>query len=173
MRLRPSVTQGCFVSERSQGTWVIALTLLVAAVLAVLPLARSLAWWRPEWILLTLVYWTIALPHRVGLLTALGMGLIVDVLEGAPIGQNMLALGLVVTLAGLMYQRVRVFTVVQQAGVIFVLAGIQQLVVQWLQGLEGLAGSGFQFLLPALTSALLWPLVMPFLRGLRRSYRVA
>lgn len=160
------------MNERSHGTWIILLTLLVAAVLAVLPLTRSLAWWRPEWILLTLVYWAIALPHRVGLISALAMGLIVDVLEGAPIGQNMLALGLVVTLAGLMYQRVRVFTMLQQAGVIFVLAGIHQLVVQWLQGLQGLSPSGFLFLLPALTSALLWPVVMPLLRGLRRNFRV-
>ena len=160
------------MNEGTHGTWVILLTLLVAAVLAVLPLAHSLAWWRPEWMLLTLVYWAIALPHRVGLLSALAVGLIVDVLEGAPIGQNMLALGLVVSLAGLMYQRVRVFTMVQQAGVIFVLAGIHQLVVQWLQGLQGLSPSGFLFLLPALTSALLWPLVMPLLRGLRRNLRV-
>jgi rod shape-determining protein MreD len=40
-------------------------------VLAVLPMSRALAWWRPEWLLLVLVYWTMALPHRVGLFTAL------------------------------------------------------------------------------------------------------
>ena len=97
---------------------------------------------------------------------------VVDVLEGAAIGQNMLALGVVVTLAGLMYQRLRVFTLAQQVSVVFVLAGIHQLIVQWLQGLQGLGIEGFRFLFPALTSAFLWPLVMPVLRSVRRSFRV-
>ncbi len=160
------------MSEANHGYWVILLTLLFATFLAILPLSRSLSWWRPEWILLALVYWTMALPHRVGLVTALAAGLLVDVIEGAPIGQNMAALAVVVTLTSLMYQRLRVFTLFQQASVIFVLVGIHQLIILWLQGAQGLAVEGFNFLLPALTSALLWPLIMPFLRELRRSFRV-
>ncbi|EAQ98985.2 rod shape-determining protein MreD [Congregibacter litoralis KT71] len=152
--------------------WVILASLLFAAVLAVIPLTRALLWWRPEWILLVLVYWTIALPHRVGLVTALVVGLFVDVMEGAVIGQNMLSLSVVVTLAGLMYQRLRVFTLVQQSSVIFLLAGLHQLITQWLQGLQGGAVPGFGFLFPALSTALLWPLLMPLLRELRRSYKV-
>lgn len=160
------------MSERMNAYWVILASLLFAAVLAVLPLTRALLWWRPEWILLVLVYWTIALPHRVGLVTALIVGLFVDVMEGAVIGQNMLSLSVVVTLAGLMYQRLRVFTLVQQSSVIFLLAGLHQLITQWLQGLQGGAVPGFGFLFPALSTALLWPLLMPLLRELRRSYKV-
>jgi rod shape-determining protein MreD len=119
------------------------------------------------------VYWAIALPHRVGLMTALAVGLVLDVMEGAPIGQHMLSLGLVVTLARLMYQRLRVFTLLQQASVIFILVGIHQLVGQWLLGLEGVRPSGFAFLYPALSSALLWPPLMLTLRGVRRGYGVA
>ncbi|MFK7829141.1 MAG: rod shape-determining protein MreD [Congregibacter sp.] len=161
------------MSDQSEGYGVILCTILVAAVLAVLPLERSLAWWRPEWMLLVLLYWAIALPHRVGLLTALLLGFLVDVMEGASIGQNMLSLSVVVTLSGLMYQRLRVFTLLQQASVVFVLAGIHQLLGQWIQGLQGGGASSFSFLLPAVTSALLWPVVMPVLRGLRRSYHVS
>ncbi|WP_008294465.1 rod shape-determining protein MreD [Congregibacter litoralis] len=160
------------MSERMNAYWVILASLLFAAVLAVIPLTRALLWWRPEWILLVLVYWTIALPHRVGLVTALVVGLFVDVMEGAVIGQNMLSLSVVVTLAGLMYQRLRVFTLVQQSSVIFLLAGLHQLITQWLQGLQGGAVPGFGFLFPALSTALLWPLLMPLLRELRRSYKV-
>ncbi|WOJ94998.1 rod shape-determining protein MreD [Congregibacter variabilis] len=160
------------MSERLNGYWIIVASLLVAAVLAVLPLTESLIWWRPEWILLVLLYWTIALPHRVGLVTALAVGLLVDVMEGAVLGQNMLCLAVAVTLAGLMYQRLRVFSLLQQASVVFVLAGLHQLLTQWLQSLQGGGVSGFAFLFPALSTALLWPLLMPVLRGLRRSYKV-
>jgi len=120
------------VSEPASGYWVIIASLLAAAILAVLPLGRTLAWWRPEWLLLVLVYWAIALPHRVGLFTALAVGLVLDVMDGAPIGQHMLSLGVVVTLARLMYQRLRVFTLAQQASVLFVLVGLHQLIGQWL-----------------------------------------
>jgi rod shape-determining protein MreD len=163
------------VSDAGHAYWVILASLLVAAVLAILPVDRALAWWRPEWLLLVLVYWTIALPHRVGLLTALCVGLPVDVMEGAPLGQNMLALGVVVVLAQLMYQRLRIFSLTQQALVLFVLTGVHQLIEQWLQGLQGLqagGATGFRFLLPALTSALLWPPLFVLLRGMRRSFRV-
>lgn len=160
------------MSERVNAYWIIVASLLLAAVLAVMPLTRSLIWWRPEWILLVLLYWTIALPHRVGLMTALAVGLLVDVMEGAVLGQNMFCLAVVLTFARLMYQRLRVFSPVQQASVVFVLAGLHQLITQWLQNLQGGGATGFGFLFPALSTALLWPLLMPVLRELRRSYRV-
>lgn len=161
------------VSESTSGYWVIFATLFVAIVLTLVPVGRSIAWWRPEWLLLVLVYWTIALPHRVGLAMALAIGLILDVMEGAPIGQHMLSLGLVVTLARLMYQRLRVFTMLQQASVVFILVGIHQLLGQWLLGLQGVRPAGFTFLYSALSSALLWPPLMLVLRGVRREFGVA
>lgn len=161
------------MNESASGYWVIALTLLCAAVLAVFPLDRSLVWWRPEWVLLVLVYWTIALPHRIGMLTALLAGFLADVLEGVAIGQNMLSFTIIVVLARLMYQRVRVFSPLQQAWVVFVLVGVHQLIGQWLQSLQGMGALGFVFLLPALSSACFWPLVMPVLRALRRGFQVS
>ena len=54
-------------NEGARGYWVILLTFTLAYVLAVLPLPQWLMWARPEWVALALVYWTIALPHRVGI----------------------------------------------------------------------------------------------------------
>ena len=161
------------MSEPATGYWVILASLFVAMLFAALPLARDLAWWRPEWLLLVLVYWAIALPHRVGIITALTVGLLLDVIDGAPIGQNMLSFALIVTLARLMYQRLRVFTLAQQASVVFILAGLHQLIGNWLLGLQGVRIEGFTFLFPALTSALFWPPLMLTLRSMRRSYRVS
>ncbi len=161
------------VEQGPSGYWVIAASFIVAAVLAVVPLPHPLVWGRPEWVALTLIYWVIALPHRVGLFTALLVGILLDVLEGAVIGQNALALTLLTLLGLTMYQRFRVFSPLQQAGIVAVLIGINQLVCQWVQNLEGAGAGSALFLLPALTSALLWPLVLHLLRRLRRQYRVA
>lgn len=156
----------------AHGYPIVLLTFLVAYVLAVLPLPHWLLWGRPEWLALTLVYWTIALPHRVGMATGLLLGLGLDVLEGAVLGQNALALAVLAALTLTLYQRLRVYALWQQAAVVFVLIGINQLVCQWVQNLEGIGAPALLFLVPAFSSALLWPVVLHTLRGLRRHYRV-
>ena len=95
-----------------------------------------------------------------------------DVLEGAVMGQNALALMVVVALSLVLYQRLRVYSLGQQAGVVFILVAINQLICQWVQNLEGIGAGTLSFLLPAVSSALLWPVVFHLLRGLRRRYRV-
>ena len=146
--------------REGHGYGVILLTFMVAYVLAILPLPPWLQWGRPEWVALTLIYWSIALPERVGIAT------------GAVLGQNALALMVVVALSLVLYQRLRVYSLGQQAGVVFILVAINQLICQWVQNLEGIGAGTLSFLLPAVSSALLWPVVFHLLRGLRRRYRV-
>lgn len=148
------------------------LSFVAAYTLAVLPLPQWLLWGRPEWVALTLIYWAIALPHRVGMVTGLLLGVGLDVLEGAVLGQNAFALVVVALLSLTLYQRLRVYSLWQQASVVFVLIGINQLICQWVQNLEGAGAGSLLFLLPAFSSALLWPVVLHTLRGLRRYYRV-
>lgn len=162
------------MAEREgHGYGVILLTFIAAYVLAVLPLPVWLQSGRPEWVALTLIYWSIALPQRVGIVTALVLGIGLDVLEGSVLGQNGLALIVVSVLTLILYQRLRVYSLWQQAGVVFILVGINQLICQWVQNFEGVGNLPRFFLLPALTSALLWPVVLHVLRGMRRYYRVS
>ncbi len=158
--------------DNAQGYWVILLSFLAALVLAVLPFPSWLQWARPEWLSLVLIYWCIALPHRVGVITALALGVGMDVLEGAVMGQNAFAFVTIALLALILYQRLRVFSLLQQSGIVFLLIGIQQLICQWVQNLEGAGAQSALFLLPAVTSALLWPIMLHILRGVRRYYEV-
>jgi rod shape-determining protein MreD len=161
------------VDQGPHAYWLIVASFFCALVLAVLPMPAWLTWGRPEWVALVLVYWVIALPHRVGLVTALGLGLLLDIAEGAVLGQNAFALVVLALLSLLLYQRLRVFSVIQQSAVVFVLVGINQMICQWVQNLEGAGAITLLFLLPAFSSALVWPFVLHLLRGLRRSFRVS
>jgi rod shape-determining protein MreD len=161
------------VDQEQHGLWVIWASFLAACVLAVVALPEWLMWARPEWLALTLIYWTIALPHRVGLLSALLVGLGLDALEGAVFGQNVFALMVMSLLSLILYQRLRVYNVPQQAGTMFILIGIHQLICQWVENLQGNSTQSLMFLLPAVSSALLWPVVFHTLRALRRHYRVS
>ena len=122
---------------------------------------------------LVLIYWVIALPQRIGVFVSFMIGLLLDLLEGSVLGQNALSLAVVAYLSLVLYQRLRLFNMWQQAGVVFVMVGINELVGQWVQNLIGIGSRSLFFLLPALISALLWPAVMTLLRHLRRQYGVS
>jgi rod shape-determining protein MreD len=70
----------------------------------------------------------------------------------------------------LSYQRVRNFSIGRQAGWIFVLVGIAQLTDNWVQGMAGRPLSGVQFLYPAITSALIWPVIHWWLNSITHRY---
>ena len=70
-------------ATRGGGIIIIGLTILIALILMLIPLPEWAHSLRPEWLVLVLIYWTMALPHRVGIGTAFCCGLLLDVLRGA------------------------------------------------------------------------------------------
>lgn len=161
------------VASRPHGTWFIALTLLIAGMLGVMPLPPWLEVWRPEWIALVLVYWVIALPHRVGLFTAWFVGLFIDVLEGSLLGLNAVVLTLIAYVALSLYQRLRMFTPLQQSTTILMLIGVTQLLIFWVLTATGQnTPQNLIFVVSAISSALVWPLIFVLLRFGRRALKV-
>lgn len=145
----------------------VVVSFIVASLANLLPLPSDWLWFRPEFVVLVVIYWTIALPEQVGVGAAFIMGLIQDVLENALLGQHALAFVVLAYVCSLSYRRIRNFAVWQQSVWVFVLVGIHQLMWNWGSTFSGRTADSLIFLLPALTSALVWPLVMTF-TGLRR-----
>lgn len=160
-------------SARARNVWVIVLSLVFAGVLAIVPLPVWLELWRPDWVALVLVYWVIALPHRIGLFTAWVVGFLLDVLEGNLLGLNSMVLTAMAYVPLTLYQRLRMFTPLQQSMIMLLLIGSGQLFIFWVQAATGRnTADNLMFIMSALTSALLWPLVFVSLRFWRRSFRV-
>lgn len=154
------------------GSWVMYLSFLVALMLSALPLPESLQWWRPEWVVLVLLYWIVALPMRVGLGTAWVLGIVLDLLEGSLLGLNALALTIVAYVMLLVYQRIRMFSWIQQVLFVFALVALNQIIAHWVKGILGVSSQTLMFLVPAFVSAILWPALFVLLRGVRRSFNV-
>ena len=57
---------------------VIVLTIVFAMLLMMLPLPDALRFFRPEWVLITLIYWAMAVPRLVGVGFAWVVGLFMD-----------------------------------------------------------------------------------------------
>ncbi|MFC6669504.1 rod shape-determining protein MreD [Marinobacterium aestuariivivens] len=157
---------------RPGGILIIVGTFLVGLVLSQLPLPGVFEWGRPEWVPMILIYWVLALPHRVGLGMAWMMGLSLDLLKGSTLGLNALALTLIAFLTLLIHQRLRMFPLWKQALMVMVLVGINQLTFHWMQSIAGNPRDSFMFMLPSLVSALVWPWIFVLLRSIRRTFRV-
>lgn len=159
--------------HRGSGGSLIALTIILAAILAIVPMPAWLELWRPEWVTLVVVYWVIALPHKVGLFSAWLVGFFVDVMEGSLLGLNALALTVIAYVALNLYQRMRMFTPLQQSITILILVGVQQLLVFWVLTATGQnTATNLAFVISALSSALLWPVIFPLLRYWRRVWQI-
>ncbi|WP_237057810.1 rod shape-determining protein MreD [Microbulbifer sediminum] len=143
--------------------WFIAATVLVALLLSVMPLPHQWLWFRPAFMALLVIFWINRMPQSLGVGFAWLVGLLEDFVTGAVLGTHALALGALAYFCLLTYQRTRAFNPAQQLMWVFVLVGIHQVVGNWVHSLAGKPVPGLTFLWPALTSALLWPLITPWL----------
>jgi len=148
-------------------------TLIAAFMLSMLPLPDWAEHWRPDWVTLVLIYWVMALPNQVGVTFAWITGLLLDVALGTILGQNAVGIALISWVVLLQYQRIRVFSLVQQALVVLTLLLIKQLLVLWINGLVGRAPDNLlMYFLPSLTGAMIWPWIFQVLRNIRRHFSV-
>ncbi|MEH8021416.1 MULTISPECIES: rod shape-determining protein MreD [Rheinheimera] len=158
--------------RKPQGLGFIYLSLLVALLLTVMPMPQAVKLARPDWALLVLMYWTMALPQRVGVITAFFTGVIVDVLVGTVLGVNALAFSVVMFVLAQHHLKMRNFGVLQQSLVLGILLAFYQLQLFWLS--HFLTGVNFrpQYLWPALTGMLVWPWLFWLLRRYRRQLKI-
>jgi len=155
------------------GTRVILITLGVALFLTILPMPQWAEDFRPQWVAMTLLYWALALPTRVGVFWAWGTGLVLDVTAGTVLGQHALSLSVPVYLAVELHRRIRVFPPLQQAVSVWVLLLLERLLSLWALGATGQPTPTLWYWMPTFVGMLLWPWVLILLRGLRRRFAVA
>ena len=158
--------------EKSHGNWVIVCSFIIAFMLTAMPLPEWAIMWRPVWVALTMIYWTMALPGRVGIGTAWCLGLLVDVLQGALLGLNALGYAILCYFVIKSYQRIRVFPLTQQALLVGIFLALYLLITLWIRSLTSEPQTDWVYWMPAVTSAVLWPWLFIILRDIRRKYNV-
>ncbi|TSA37429.1 MAG: rod shape-determining protein MreD [Methylococcaceae bacterium] len=160
------------MNDSSYGVGKIILSLFLAMCLRVLPLPPFWADFNPDWVLLTLIYWSLAIPERVGIFHAWVFGVLIDVLTGRLLGQNALAYSIVVYLCLKLHKRLRQFPLLQQELYIFICLLLSQLLLFLIKNLQNPEQLHSTFWLPVLTGTLCWPLVYTVLRFVRLTTRL-
>jgi rod shape-determining protein MreD len=152
--------------------FIIVLTFLVALMASIMPLPLSVDAFRPDWVLVVLLYWCLALPSRVNVISAWVMGFILDVLLGSTLGVHAGAMAVTVYIVAENFQKIRNFSVWQQALIVGVLSALYHLIVFWLQRFLTDAIFLPSYLYPVITTIVLWPWAFLLLRKIRRNFRI-
>jgi rod shape-determining protein MreD len=140
---------------RSNG-WMSIFSLVATLALASVPLPDGVAPLRPDWVAVVLLYWSLMAPRHFSLMTAFWMGIALDTLTGALLGQNALALLVVVYLAEKFHLRLRVFPVSQLAVTVLILLGLYEFILFWIDGMAGRTVPLIERWLPPLTGTVVW-----------------
>ena len=147
------------MAARRSNWWASTLSLVLTLALVAVPLPDSVAPLRPDWVAVVLLYWSLMAPRHFSLLTAFWMGIALDTLSGALLGQNALALLVVVYLAEKFHLRLRVFPLSQLAITVFVLLGLYEFILFWIDGMAGRSVPLVERWVPPLTGTLVWVLL--------------
>jgi rod shape-determining protein MreD len=129
--------------------------LLIKMLLHIALLGR--APWMPDLVAITLAFWIVHQPLRLGVGSAFVLGLLVDVHQGSLLGQHALSYAVLGYLAVIIHRRVLWFDLPTQALhmlPLFVMAHV----IQWVaRALAGDGWAGWSALLAPGLEALLWP----------------
>ena len=131
-------------------------SLLAALAVNLVPLGRTPA--MPDLLALTVVFWNVHQPRRVGIGAAFVFGLVMDVHDGALLGQHALAYTLLSYFAITIHRRLLWFSVPSQAVQILPLFFAAHAVSVVIRLLAGGVFPGWELLLAPVFEALLWPI---------------
>lgn len=142
----------------------IALTLVSALVLDLFALPGVLQQIRPDFIALTLIYWVVYHPRRVGFFPAWFLGLIMDVADGSLFGQHALAYAVLMYLAILLHRRIVMFGMRHQIAHVAAILIASQLIMLGVRLMAGADFPGVLYFLSSLVGAAIWPLLFNVIR---------
>ena len=139
------------------------LSSLLALMLQSLPLPELLSILWPQFLVLTVLYWSTMTPRAGGILLAFTGGIALDVLGGTQLGQHALALSLLAYLATRFHLLTRAKPIFEQGLFVLAALAIYEALLWAIDGWSGHPSGGWTRWVHVITGALAWPLVVGLL----------
>lgn len=146
--------------------WFIAFTLVIALMIDMVPAGRLAA--MPDVLAVVLVFWGVHQPRRVGVLWAFVFGLLIDVHDGALLGQHALAYSGLSYGAISLHRRLTWFPIGAQAVQVLPLFFAAHALTVVVRLLVGGMWPGWSLLLAPVFEAALWPVASVLLLAPQR-----
>lgn len=135
-------------------SWFIYGSLLLALCLNYIPTGRLPG--LPDWIALVLAFWCVREPQRVGMAAAFVFGVLVDIGQGAAMGQHAMAYVVLAYLAGSLSRRMLWFSSMQQSLHVLPMLLVAQAVMVAVRLAGGAEFPGWTYFLSSVSGAVLW-----------------
>ena len=165
------------MSRELKNQLLILLTLFIALYIDSYLFSSDFQMLKPTFVLLTLIYWNMALPDRIGIMAALTFGIFVDFIEGSLLGLHGVLFVLITYVCQRFFYQFRVSPLWRQSFIIFFLFILYKQVfaldfVNTNQDITNFLDISFLFssFLFALFSALMWSPLYLILRYYRRRW---
>jgi len=152
---------------------IIYFTFFICLVAAIFPLPVSLNAFRPEWMVLVIFYWIIALPHRVNIGHTFVLGIMLDLLLGSTLGMHALLFSLLAYFTSINFQRFRNFTLFQTTLLIGVFVLVIKVSLYWIASSIQVIVLHQSYFWSIFTSMLIWPCFFVFMRFVRLQFKVS
>lgn len=136
------------------------LSLFAAYICLLFPWSGLALTLRPDFMLLTLIFWLLRAPNSCNVGTAWFVGLCVDLATGGIFGQYALAYSITAFFAVVYQRRLVLFNATQQLVYVFVLLLVSQIVLLILKTFAGTESLGWSYFLPSITGVLTWQLAV-------------
>ena len=149
---------------------VIIITIILGLFISLITL--PLGYYAPEWILLIVVYWAIAVPSNNKLFLAFLVGIIVDNVSGQVLGISSHFYVQLVYVILRLYNSLRYMTIAQQAVVLLIFIIIKQHLLVWAYFIIDRNIDYQALLVGSFISPLVWPLIYYTLRFIRRRFNI-
>ena len=159
------------MTSRRESRGLFFLTVIAAALLSLLPVPEMLLPFKPYWVALVMIYWSLETKGMVSLGLAFLIGLLLDILSSSLMGLHGLSLVVMVFLVQRFRSRLRFFPPWQQALSVLGLLVNDRIILIWVTALLGESMPTWQYWLPPLVGMVLWPWLFLLLDRIRARTR--
>jgi rod shape-determining protein MreD len=146
-------------------------SIIVALMLAMAPLPDWAESFRPGWVVLTLIYWSMTYPGSYSVGIAWIAGLVLDVAQGTLLGQHALAMSIVIYVTVKFHLQLRQFPLLQLMATVFALLALFEFILFWVNGVAGIAAPASKYWGPVLVGTIVWPLLSAVLMSVQQRVR--
>ncbi|AIZ78689.1 rod shape-determining protein MreD [Actinobacillus equuli subsp. equuli] len=145
---------------------------MIAFVLEIMPWPIGFQGLRPNWVILVLIYWALALPNKVSVGTAFVAGIVWDLVLGSILGIHALVLSIAIYFVAKYHLILRNLSLWLQAILVMLYVIAIRFLIYFVELVLHSAEFNSQEILGAIISGILWPWIFLLMRHIRRQLRL-
>lgn len=145
---------------------------VIAFVLEIMPWPVGFQGFRPMWVVLVLLYWTLALPNKINVGTAFVTGIVWDLVLGSILGIHALVLSIAIYFVAKYHLILRNLSLWLQSILVMLYCLLIRWAIFFIEWALHSAEFNSQEIFGAVFSGVLWPWVFLLMRQIRRQLRL-